>query len=82
MAVSILIVWPLIAEGLVGGLLGVVTGNENIGRWMPFQAGIRIAIVNSFESGGPSRLAGGIYFAAVSLAIVALGSWAVNRRDA
>ncbi len=81
-AVSILIVWPLIAEGLVGGLLSVITGNDNIGRWMPFQAGIRIAIVDSFGDGGPSRLGGGAYFGAVALAIVALGSWSVNRRDA
>ncbi len=81
-AVSILIVWPLIAEGLVGALLSVVTGNDNIGRWMPFQAGIRLAIVESFGDGGPSRLESGFYFGAVSLVLVALGSWSVDRRDA
>ncbi len=81
-AVAILIVWPLIAEGLVGALLGVVTGNDNIGRWMPFQAGIRMAIVESFGDGGPSRLQSGFYFGAVALALTAIGSWSVNRRDA
>ena len=81
-AVSVLIVWPLIAEGLVGGLLSVVTGNDNIGRWMPFQAGIRLALVDSLGDGGPSRLQSGFYFGAVALAIVAIGSWSVNRRDA
>jgi len=81
-AVSILIVWPLIAEGLVGALLSVVTGNDNIGVWMPFQAGIRLVLVESFGDGGPSRVVSGGYFGAVVLALVALGSWAVDRRDA
>jgi len=81
-AVSILIVWPLIAEGLVGALLSVVTGNDNIQSWMPFQAGIRVALVDVFTDDGPSRLVSGVYFGAVGLAIVALGSWSVNRRDA
>ncbi len=81
-AVSILIVWPLIAEGLVGALLGVVSGNDNISSWMPFQAGIRMAIVDEFGDGGPSRLQSGFYFGAVALALTAIGSWFVNRRDA
>ena len=81
-AVAILIVWPLIAEGLVGALLSVVSGNDNIGRWMPFQAGIRMAIVEEFGDGGPSRLQSGFYFGAVAMALTAIGSWFVNRRDA
>ena len=81
-AVAILIVWPLIAEGLVGALLALVTGNDNIRAWMPFQAGIRLALVDSFGDGGPSRLVSGFYFGLVGLAIAGLGSWAVNRRDA
>ncbi|MCY7299919.1 MAG: ABC transporter permease [Ilumatobacteraceae bacterium] len=81
-AVSILIVWPLIAEGLVGALLSVVTGNDNIGAWMPFQAGIRLVLVESIGDGGPSRIVSGGYFGVVALTLVALGSWAVNRRDA
>jgi ABC-2 type transport system permease protein len=80
-AVSILIVWPLIAEGLVGALLGLITGSDNIISWMPFQAGIRMALVDNLDQ-GPSRLGSGIYFGLVGLAIVGLGSWAVNRRDA
>ena len=81
-AVSILIVWPLIAEGLVGALLSVVTGNSNIGLWMPFQAGIRLALVDTFTDGGPSRIVSAGYFGAVAVALVAAGSWSVNRRDA
>lgn len=81
-AVSILIVWPLIAEGLVGNLIGLITDNSNVGNWMPFRAGIRMAIVDNIDGGGPSRLGAGIYFGAVSLALVALGAWSVDRRDA
>lgn len=81
-AVSILIVWPLIAEGLVGALIGLIVDNNNVGRWMPFQAGIRMAIVGGMEDGGPTRLAAGIYFGAVALVLASVGAWTVNRRDA
>ena len=80
-AVSILIVWPLIAEGLVGGLLGLILDDSDVGRWMPFQAGIRLAVLD-LNDGGPARLAAGIYFGAVALALASLGAWSVNRRDA
>lgn len=80
-AVSTLIVWPLIAEGLVGGLLGLITSDKHLAEWMPFQAGLRLVFVDRFAE-GPSRLAGGALFAAVALVLVALGSALVNRRDA
>lgn len=80
-AVSVLIVWALIAESLVGPLLVLVFSSENIARWMPFQAGIRLALVDVFEA-GPSRLTSGVYFGAFSLLLVVVGGWMVNRRDA
>ncbi len=80
-AVATLIVWPLIAEGLIGGLLGLITGKRNLNSWMPFQAGLRLVFVDRFAE-GPSRLAGGALFAGVALLLVALGSVAVSRRDA
>ena len=84
-AISIFIVWPLIAEGLIGALIGLIVSNQDVVQWMPFQAGIRMAIVggdNGEVGGGPSRLTSGLYFGLVSLALTALGSWSVNRRDA
>ena len=80
-AVSILIVWPLIAEGLVGALLGLILDSDDVPSWMPFQAGIRMAIIDT-GSIGPSRLGAGIYFGAVSIALAAIGATIVNRRDA
>ena len=81
-AISILIVWPLIAEGLIGGLIGVITGWENVGAWMPFQSGIRLVFVEFDDFDGPSRVVAGLYFGGVAALLAAIGAWAVNRRDA
>lgn len=79
-AVAALILWPLLVENLLGGLLGLIVDDQGIAAWMPFRAGFGIASLETFE--GPSRLVGGIYFAAVALGLVALGAWSVRRRDA
>ena len=81
-AISILIVWPLIAENLIGGLLSVITGWDTVVDWMPFQSGIRLVFVELNDFGGPSRAVAGLYFGGVALLLAAIGAWAVNRRDA
>lgn len=80
-AVSILIVWPLIAEGLIAQLLVLAASNDSIPNWMPFQSGIRLVVVGAVDL-GPSRPVAGIYFGLFALALAALGAWTVNRRDA
>lgn len=80
-AISILIVWPLIAEGLIGALIQVITGWHNVAQWMPFQAGIRLVFVEQ-EFDGPSRVVAGLYFGGVAAALAAVGAFAVSRRDA
>lgn len=79
-AVAALILWPLLVENLLGGLLGLIFGNSDIASWMPFRAGFGLATLEPF--GGPSRLVAGLYFGAVAVALLALGTWSVNRRDA
>ena len=79
-AVAALILWPLLVENLLGGLLGLIFDNTNVASWMPFRAGFSMATLEPFD--GPSRLVAGIYFAAVAIAVLALGTWSVNRRDA
>lgn len=79
--VTALIAWPLIGEGLIGALIGVVIDSDHVQQWMPFQAGFQAAL-HETQDGGPSRLGGGLYFAGVALAILALGTWSTNRRDA
>jgi len=81
-AISILIVWPLIAEGLIGNLIGVITGWENVGSWMPFQSGIRLVFLDSGGIDGPSRLMAGFYFGGVAALLAVVGAIFVNRRDA
>jgi ABC-2 type transport system permease protein len=79
-AVAALILWPLLVENLLGGLLGLIFDNTNVASWMPFRAGFSMATLEPFD--GPSRLVAGIYFGAVAVALLALGTWSVNRRDA
>jgi ABC-2 type transport system permease protein len=80
-AIAILILWPLLVEGLVGALLTLVFDSDTPLRWLPFRAGFRMAQLN-FVDDGPSRLVSGLYFGAVAVAIAAAGAWLVNRRDA
>ncbi len=81
-AISILIVWPLIAEALIGGLIGLISGWHNVVQWMPFQAGVRLVFVGSDFFDGPSRVVSGLYFGGVAAALTIAGGIAVNRRDA
>lgn len=80
-AVAVLILWPLMAEALVGGLLGLLLDSENVANWLPFRAGFNLPAVEVFGD-GPSRLVSGLYFGGVALALALLGGWLVNRRDA
>ena len=79
-AVAAIILWPLLVENLLGGLLGLIFDNSGVAAWMPLRAGFSMATLEPFD--GPSRLVAGIYFGAVSLAVLALGTWSVRRRDA
>jgi len=79
-AIAVLILWPLVAEGIIGGLL-TVAGLDDAFRWMPYNAGIQMANPDSFDDGF-GRVGNGLYFFAVSAAVTALGAWVTNRRDA
>ncbi len=82
-SIAVFILWPLLAEGLIGGLLFVITRSSSVPEWMPFRAGFRLAAVSIGSSdSGPTRVVAGIYFGGVSLALASLGAWMVNRRDA
>lgn len=80
-AVVVFILWPLLAEGLIGALLAVITGSDGVTNWLPFQSGFRIALLE-FDKAGPTRLVSGLYFGAVGAALAIFGAWTVNRRDA
>lgn len=82
-AVTVLILWPLLAEGLVAALLSVAS-LDGVVQWLPFQAGFELAATDpgfgTTESLG--RWVGGVYFLAVAAAFTAIGAWSTSRRDA
>ena len=43
-AVTILVLWPLLLESLIGGLLSIAISDE-IFKWMPFQTGLNALLL-------------------------------------
>lgn len=80
-AVAVLILWPLLAEPLVGALLGVI-GLDNPLKWMPYQAGGELLDVYPSDSETFGRVAGGLYFLVVATAVTVAGALVTSRRDA
>jgi ABC-2 type transport system permease protein len=78
--VAILVLWPLLLENLLAGLLAVAGVDDGL-RWLPFQNGVGIAFA---DRGGTDwgRVASGSYFAAFALVLSVLASWTFHRRDA
>lgn len=79
-SVSTLLLWPLLIEGLLQLVFGLI-GWDGAGKWVPYQAAINAA---GLEPGDDSlgRPGGQIWFAVVGIALVAVGTWLDNRRDA
>jgi len=79
--ICVLLLWPLIAEGLIAGLLTAV-GAENATKWLPYSAGISMAVVDGAGEDTLGRVAGGVYFFVWVLAVLAFGLFTARRRDA
>jgi ABC-2 type transport system permease protein len=79
-AVAILVLWPLLAEGLVGNLLAIVVG-EGLRDWLPFGNGLAATFldVESLQFGRWGAIG---YFAAWSLAVALVAERLFQRRDA
>lgn len=82
-AIAVLILWPLLIEGIIGGILSVA-GVDNAFKWMPFQAGIQLGNPDNGSGGSDAlaRVPAGLYFAAVTLVVAFIGATFTNRRDA
>jgi ABC-2 type transport system permease protein len=81
-AVVTLLLWPLVAENLIIGLLSVA-GVDRAARFMPYISGIQLA--NPEAGQDPEllgRVAGGAYFGAVVLVLLVIGALLTERRDA
>lgn len=68
--------WSLIGESLLGSLV------QSTNAWLPYLNGSQMAREADPGSDLQSVLSGGIYFAVVCFALVAIGAWLVDRRDA
>ena len=77
-AITLLIVWPIIAEGLIGGFF------PKIGRWLPFMAGDQLTSTRSSldTTEALSPRSGGLVFTVFALVVVLIGAVFVTRRDA
>ena len=79
-AICILLLWPLVAELLIAGLVSAA-GAEQVQRHLPYLAGINLASSNP-DPDLLGRFAGGLYFFAWVAVIVGLGLLSARRRDA
>lgn len=79
-SVSLLLLWPLLVEGLITVVLALLD-LDDASKYLPYTAAINASAGNPDES-ALGRPGGQILFAAVGLALIAIGTWLDERRDA
>ena len=82
-AIVVSMVWPLVIESVLAGLLSVFH-HESWTKWLPFNAG-QLVTVGDLGDSTVDRFApwtGFAYFCLWAAALVALGGWLLERRDA
>lgn len=82
-AIPVFLLWPLLVESIVGAIFSSV--NPDLVRWLPFRSGQQLARFGDGSMGDGaefSRVVSGVYFGAWTVALLALGWWLVERRDA
>jgi ABC-2 type transport system permease protein len=82
-AVAALLLWPLLVESLVRGLMAA-TNQEGLYKFLPFTQGIGIGFWDIETDSGDymSRFNGGVYFLAWSIAVLGFGLWRSTASDA
>ena len=77
---ALLVLWPLLIESVIGGLLSLVSA-DTVAEWLPYHAGTTVFELQ--PDGDPfGRLVGGLVFAVFVLLIIATGAALTTRRDA
>jgi len=80
-AVAVLILWPLVVENIVFLILSAA-GVDHPQKFLPYISGFGLGDPNLASSDSLGRVAGGLYFAAVTLSVVLIGTLITTRRDA
>lgn len=78
--ITLLILWPLLLEGILQGVLSAA-GIEEPTPWLPYQSAILMANPD-LSSQDPSRLHGGLYLGSVVIGFIIIGLAVNKRRDA
>lgn len=78
--VTILLLWPLLIESLLAGVLTLI-GAGGLVRWLPYQASIQ-AVAPDFGDDTLGRPQAFVWFGVVSLAVIGIGLVLDRRRDA
>jgi ABC-2 type transport system permease protein len=78
--VTVLVLWPLLLENIARIVLSAA-GVKNPTKWLPYQSAIGMAAPDRADT-DPSRLQGGLYLGSVVLAIIIIGVFINERRDA
>jgi ABC-2 type transport system permease protein len=80
-AVAILILWPLVVENIV---LAILTAADvhNPQKFLPYLSGFGLGNPEAASSESLGRVAGGVYFGAVTAVVAAIGILITTRRDA
>lgn len=79
--VTILLLWPLIIENLVAGLLSVV-GWDGVTKFLPYSAAIQAVVDDEFADDVLGRPMGLVWFGLVIGVLLAGGATLDSRRDA
>jgi ABC-2 type transport system permease protein len=79
--ITILLLWPLIIENLINGLLSVA-GAGGAAKWLPYTAAILATVDDGSGADALGRPMGLVYFAAVVVTLIVAGLAVDDRRDA
>ena len=80
-AVAVLILWPLVVENIIMAILSAA-GVHNPHKFLPYISGFGLGNPDAPSSDSLSRVAGGLYFAAVTAVVAIAGALVTARRDA